>query len=119
MATLKKSRDPILTTCLVQRTQSGGPSSKENSKSLVMKKKPFLRVAIKSKHLLRCQKLHNNLKTAMTYRIVIFTDEKTWTMQPVFINYNDQYIWSLEMFLRVMTSFPLQSAWLSHESGNF
>ncbi|XP_059098014.1 uncharacterized protein LOC131892243 [Tigriopus californicus] len=64
----------------------------EGGKSLVMKKKPLLTPDVKGKHLLRCKGLLNNLKSAAGGRVILFSDEKTWTVDHVHKRRNDRFI---------------------------
>ncbi len=59
-------------------------------KSLVMVERPLLTPDMKNKQLHRCQGLLNNIKS--TSGRVIFSDEKTWTVDPVHNHRNDHYI---------------------------
>ena len=78
----------------VSRTLVSRAIKKEGGKSLTMKKKPLLTDAIKVTHLLRCKGLLNKLKSGKAGRITIFSDEKTWTVDPVHNRKNDRYITS-------------------------
>ena len=48
--------------------------------------------AIKAEHLRRCKGLLNNLKSAKANRTIIFSDEKTWTVDPTRNRRNDRFI---------------------------
>ncbi|QQP37062.1 Putative transposable element [Caligus rogercresseyi] len=61
-------------------------------KSLVRVERPLLTERIKYVHLQRCQTLLNNLKSATAGRVIIFSDEKTWTVDPVRNRRNDCYL---------------------------
>ena len=65
---------------------------KAGGKSLVRVERPLLTSAMKQTHLLRCKALLNNLKKARANRIIIFSDEKTWTVDPVRNRQNDRYL---------------------------
>ncbi|QQP58107.1 Putative transposable element [Caligus rogercresseyi] len=54
--------------------------------------RPLLTERIKAVHLQRCQALLNNLKSATAGRVIIFSDEKTWTVDPVRNRRNDCYL---------------------------
>ncbi|QQP56069.1 Putative transposable element [Caligus rogercresseyi] len=60
--------------------------------SLVRVERPLLTERIKAVHLQRCQALLNNLKSATAGRVIIFSDEKTWTVDPVRNRRNDRYL---------------------------
>jgi hypothetical protein len=53
--------------------------AKLGGKSLVRVERPLLTPAIRAKRLERCQRL----KSAPVGRVIIFSDEKTWTVDPV------------------------------------
>ncbi|QQP35330.1 Putative transposable element [Caligus rogercresseyi] len=60
--------------------------------SLLRVERPLLTERIKSVHLQRCQALLNNLKKATAGRVIIFSDEKTWTVDPVRNRRKDRYL---------------------------
>lgn len=64
----------------------------DGGKSLVMLAKPLLTPAIKENHLQRCKGLINDLKSSHPNRVIIFSDEKTWTVDPVRNRKNDRFI---------------------------
>ncbi len=61
-------------------------------KSLVRVERPLMTPQIKETHLLRCQGLLNNLKSGATRRVINFSDEKTWTVDPTRNRRNDRYV---------------------------
>eukprot|EP00096_Caligus_rogercresseyi_P005723 TRINITY_DN21716_c0_g1_i1.p1 TRINITY_DN21716_c0_g1~~TRINITY_DN21716_c0_g1_i1.p1 ORF type:complete len:135 (+),score=10.95 TRINITY_DN21716_c0_g1_i1:211-615(+) len=61
-------------------------------KSLVMLERPLMTPKIKVTHLQRCKGLINDLKSATAGRIIIFSDEKTWTVDPVRNKRNDRFV---------------------------
>lgn len=65
---------------------------KADGKSLVRVERPLLTERIKEMHLQCCQALLNNLKSVAPNRIIIFSDEKTWTVDPVRNRRNDRYL---------------------------
>ncbi len=65
---------------------------KAGEKSLMVVEKPILTQKIRSEHLQHCKGLLNNLKSAPANRVIIFSDEKTWTVDPVRNHQNDWYI---------------------------
>lgn len=66
--------------------------AKMGGKSLVRVERPLLTPAIRAKRLERCQSLMNDLKSAPAGRVIIFSDEKTWTVDPVRNRRNDRYL---------------------------
>ena len=48
--------------------------------------------AIRAKHIEHCQMLVNDLKLAPAGKVVIFSDRKTWTIDPVRNKGNDRYL---------------------------
>lgn len=65
---------------------------KAGGKSLVRVERPLLTESIKMTHLQRCKALLNDLKKAKANRVIIFSDEKTWTVDPVRNRQNDRYL---------------------------
>jgi len=65
---------------------------KLGGKSLVRVERPLLTPKMKETHLQRCQALLNNLKKAPANRVIIFSDEKSWTVDPVRNRKNDRYL---------------------------
>lgn len=61
-------------------------------KSLVRLQRPLLTPAIKEMHFQRCKGLLNNLKSARARRVIIFSDEKIWTVDPLRNRRNDCYL---------------------------
>ncbi|KAF2358860.1 CHCH protein [Trinorchestia longiramus] len=57
--------------------------SKLRGKSLVFVERPLLTPSICAKRFERCQSLMNDLKSAPPGRMIIFSDEKTWTVDQV------------------------------------
>ena len=57
--------------------------AKLGAKFRVIVERPLLMPAIHAKHFERCQTLVNNFKSASAVRVIIFSDEKTWTFDPV------------------------------------
>ncbi|KAF2367070.1 hypothetical protein FHG87_002173 [Trinorchestia longiramus] len=66
--------------------------AKLGGKSLVIVEKPLFTPAIRSNRLERCQKLMNDLKFTLPGRVIIFSDEKTWTFDP------DEYLFAAGHF---------------------
>ena len=66
--------------------------SKLGAKSRVIVERPLLMPAIRAKRLERCQMLVNNLKPALDGRVIIFSDKKNWTVDPVKNRRNDRYL---------------------------
>ena len=66
--------------------------AKLGSKSCVIMERPLLMPAIHAKYLKHCQLLINDLKSALAERIIIFSDEKTWTVDPVRNRRNNHYV---------------------------
>lgn len=66
--------------------------AKVGGKSRVIVERPLLTPAIRTKRLERCQMLVNDLKSAPAGRVIIFSDEKTWTVDPVRNRRNDRYL---------------------------
>jgi transposase-like protein len=90
----------------VSHTALNKAVKKMGGKSLVRVERPLLTPAIKLTHLQRCQGLLNNLKSARAGRVVIFSDEKTWTVDPVRNRQNDRYIsfGEIDETLRTLTT---------------
>lgn len=65
---------------------------KEGGKSLVLKERSMLTPCMTEVHLSRCQGLLNNLKSAPAGCVIIFSDEKTWTVNQVRNRQNDRFI---------------------------
>ena len=65
---------------------------KAGGKSLVRVERPLLTPSMKETHLLRCKALLNDVKKAKKNRVIIFSDEKTWTVDPVRNRRNDRYL---------------------------
>ncbi len=65
---------------------------KLGGKSLVRVERPILTDRMKETHLHRCQALLYNLKKACANQVIIFSDEKTWTVNPVRNRRNDRYL---------------------------
>lgn len=63
----------------------------EGGKSLKMMRKPLLTSAMKQKRLERAKRLRNDMKNCGN-RIVIFSDEKTFTVDPVVNKQNDRVV---------------------------
>ncbi len=63
-----------------------------NGKSLVRQKKPMLTKKMQQNRFNRAKILLNNLKSAEKGRVIFFSDEKTFTVDPVFNRRNDRYI---------------------------
>ncbi len=63
-----------------------------DGKSLVRVERQFMSVSVRQNHLHRCQGLLNNLKSAPANRVIIFSDEKTCTVDPVRNRQNDHYL---------------------------
>lgn len=54
--------------------------------------RPLLTPSMKETHFHQCKALLNDLKKARANCIVIFSDEKTWTVDPVRNRQNDRYL---------------------------
>ena len=66
--------------------------TKFEAKSRVILKRPSLTPAIHAKRLESCQMLINDFKSPPARRVIIFSDEKTWTVNPVRNKRNDRYL---------------------------
>ncbi len=66
--------------------------AKLGGKSLVRLERPILTTRMKETHLQRCQGLLNNMKSAAAGRVIIFSDEKTFDVDPVYNCRNDRYV---------------------------
>ena len=60
-------------------------------KSRVIVERPLLILDICAKRLERCQMLVNDSESASAGRVIIFSDEKTWSVDPVRNRRNDRY----------------------------
>jgi len=76
----------------VSHTTVSKTVKKLGGKSLVRLERPLLTASMKVTHLQRCQGLLNNLKSAAPGRVIIFSDEKTFDVDPVYNRRNDRYI---------------------------
>ncbi len=65
---------------------------KVGGKSFVRVERPLLTPVMKETHLLHCKALLNDLKKARANWIIIFSDKKTWTFDPVHNCQNDRYL---------------------------
>ncbi len=74
------------------KTRSDHLGPEFGQKSLVMLERPLLTLGIKETHLQRCQALLNNLKSAKANWVIIFSDEKTWTVDQVRNSQNDRFM---------------------------
>ena len=64
---------------------------KVGTKSLVRTEKPLMTDGIKAKHLHCCQILLNDVKHGLAGHVLIFSDEKMWTVDPVCNHNNNHY----------------------------
>ena len=69
-----------------------GAVAKLGAKSRVIVERPLLMPAICAKFLERCQMLVNDLKSAPAERVIIFSYEKIWTVDPARNRRNDSYL---------------------------
>ncbi|KAF2362992.1 CUB domain [Trinorchestia longiramus] len=62
------------------------------SKFLIIVERPLLTLAIRTKRREHCQRFMNDLKSAPPGRVIMFSDEKTWIVDPVRNRRNDRYL---------------------------